>query len=265
MAKYTKKELIEIAKGPLGNQLSKYPLLFSISVNIIENPNDFKKSEFFNGTGSLIKLKNTYIGITCDHVLRKYDKIINAGKECLFAFGNLQIDPYKSLIDRSKKFDIAIFSLEGYELNKIQYEKNIGSEFINPSSWPPTKIKKNDLVILGGFPKIFRKEVSPFYFSMASLSIGPIPVTHTFESRVTCQFDREYWVYNKRNIDFDTTRTDDLGGLSGSPVFKYDQTSIDTFEFIGIVYEYKEMPFDILNIRHAEIINLDCTINSSFF
>lgn len=247
----------EIARGPLGKELSKYPILFATSVNIIEERTNLSKSALYNGTATLITLSGKHIAITCDHVLHKYDQIIGEGKNAQLQVGNLNLDPSISTIDRNSEVDISTLDLEPYNLDQISLDKNMGDRFITPFEWPPPKIMENDLIITGGFPRVFRKRVAPTEFLFASLSIGPVPVSRAYSDEITCRFEREYWVSDKNPFGIDINTLDDLGGLSGSPVFKYDQTQIRTFEFVGIVFEYCRIPFDLLKIRLASVLDLN--------
>jgi len=251
----------EIARGPLGKELSRYPVLFAASLAIIEEPTNLAKSILYNGTATLIKLRGKHIAITCDHVLQKYDQIIDSSKKAQLQIGNLNLDPLVSTIDRSSEMDIATLDLEPYNWAQISVDQKIGDKFITPFEWPPPQITENDLIITGGFPRVFRTHVAPTEFSFASLSIGPVPVSRTYRNEITCRLEREYWVSDKTPFGIDINTLDDFGGMSGSPVFKYDQDKIKTFEFIGIVFEYCRLPFDLLKIRLANVLDLNGKIS----
>jgi hypothetical protein len=244
----------ELASGPLGQQLAKYPLRFAAAVLISERPNiEHCTPKVNNGTVTLINFGNGPIAITCSHVIDGYRKRQQYNKNTTFQIGCLEIDPLRNLIDENAELDLATIDLKNHDLSKIHSGGEIGSCFLRPVAWPPNDIAEGDYVTFGGFPGTWSKQSLEFEFVFPSFS-SLCPVASVNEDYFVIQFERGYWV---ETSDYTATENwkdlHELGGLSGGPVFIHRSLH---FELVGIIQEFSKS-FDLTRVRKSKFIGED--------
>jgi len=169
--------------------------------------------------------------------------------------GNLKFDPVSQTISESERFDLATIAFTKKQAEKITSDGEIGSCFFEPHSWPPEKVKKGDFIAFGGFPAVWRQQLSAKEFLFDTFSSGASPISAVRDDYFVCQFERENWIK-----PFDPYKKDelhDLGGLSGAPVFI--QRGLP-WEFVGIVYEFSS-GYDLMYIRPSKLITSDGSIS----
>jgi hypothetical protein len=245
------KKAKELATGPLGQQLSKYPLRFAAAVLIGEKNKGIYEPTVNNGTVSLVDFGNGPIAITCSHVLDEYRKRLQGNESTFFHIGSLELDPLSSLIDESEDLDLATIDLSNENLNEIHEGGEIGSCMVQPPIWPPGNITEGDYVAFGGFPGLWKERPLDTELVFPSFSSGACRVAAVGSNYFVVQFEREYWVqsfaYDQREDLYD------LGGLSGGPVFINRDLY---FDFIGIIYQFSPA-FDLMRIRPSRLIRKD--------
>jgi hypothetical protein len=247
-------EAKRLAAGPLGEKISKFPLLFSKAAFLGERPAKHKSTQVSNGTVSLVDLGNGPIALTCFHVLKGYREMLEKYGEALFQIGNVELDPLSQIIDENEQLDLATIRLTSAQAKAINNEGEIGSCFFQPVSWPSPPIKEGEFVAFGGFPGRWRERKAFDELVFPSFSSGGCMVSSAAEDRFACQFEREYWI---KSFDIDK-REDlhDLGGMSGGPAF------IDRglyWDFAGVIYEFSS-GFDIMFLRPAYLFRKDGSI-----
>ena len=97
----------KLAAGPLGEALSKFPLLFAKVAFFGDRPSRNWPAKINNGTITLVDLGNGPLGLTCHHVLKEYRKVRDATPGVTFQIGNVEIDPLEQLIDENRRLDLA--------------------------------------------------------------------------------------------------------------------------------------------------------------
>lgn len=247
-------EAKKIAAGPLGREISKFPLRFAVAALFGQRPTSKCVSDVRNGTVCLVDLGCGPIAITCSHVLEEYKRKLEKNEQTIFQIGDLEVEPLKKLIDESKALDLATINLNGENLEKIANGEEIGACFFRPVRWPPNEIKEGDFVAFGGFPGRWRQQPVRGEIVFASFSIGACRVASVMEDHIVCQFEREYWVSSMNTRPGEELR--DLGGLSGAPVFILRDLY---WELIGIVYEFSP-EFDLMYARPTKFLKEDGTI-----
>jgi hypothetical protein len=240
---------------PFFDEISKYPVRFSTPVFFGESPYSSYSALLRNGTATLLKLQDKFLGVTCQHVLEGY-RCLKASQEIFFQIGPVRIDPEKHLISEDRNLDLAIFDLtqfigKGSDLNE--------AKFVHPTTWPPRKVSKEDVLCLSGFPGIWREQKDPGHVSFYSFSSGTGEVFSVRENEIVTRVQIEDCI---TQINFGKI-LGSLGGLSGGPVFAWRKTSILIAELIGFIYEYQES-LDLMLIRAAKVIRDDGTLYSSF-
>ena len=109
------KKAKELASGPLGQEMGKFPLRFAKPVFFGQKPSKGETIKVKNGTITFIKLEERPIGITCSHVVDEYRKISQDGN-CVFQIGHLEFDPLVRIIDQSPEMDLVTIDLEGLDV-----------------------------------------------------------------------------------------------------------------------------------------------------
>lgn len=249
------KKAKELTAGPLGQEMTKFPLRFAKPIFFGQAPNEKAYSYLNNGTVSLIDLGNGPIAITCFHVLSSYKKLNHDDPATIFQIGNLKIDPLPNIIDENEKLDMVTLSLNEGQIKELQSGAEIGSLVFRPSIWPPNEIKEGDFIAFGGFPGQWKHRLSQKEFSFGTYSSGGCQVVSVADDHFVCQFERDYWIKTLGIEGNENLR--DLGGLSGGPVFILRQLH---WEFVGIIYEFSEA-FELMFIRPARYINSTGMIN----
>ncbi len=142
-------------------------------------------------------------------------------------------------------------------VKELVINEDIGSEFFIPPRWPPEKIKTGEYVAFGGYPGKWRHYLSWNEIVFDSWSSGGSQISSVGEKHFVCQFEREFWVESFNIHGYDGLAFDELGGLSGGPVFIHRNIY---WELIGIIYEFSG-EFDLMYVRPASFIREDGTIN----
>jgi len=249
------KKAIELTAGPLGKEMTKFPLKFAEPVLFGLSPAHGVMSELHNGTASLVNFGNGPIAITCYHVLEPYKVAIRQNSGSIFQIGNLKFDPLAQIIDENESMDIVTISIEDNQLDELLYGGNKGKLIFEPYKWPPNEVKESDFVAFGGFPGEWREIMPRSEIAFDTYSSGGCRVASVADDHFVCQFEREYWV---KTLDFQGSENlRCLGGMSGGPVFILREFH---WEFVGIIYEFSET-FELMFIRPARLINSDGSIN----
>lgn len=255
--------LVEKAKkaaaGPLGKEMTKFPLKFASSIFFGHKPYATSRNSILNNaTATLVDFGRGPMAITCFHVLDVYRKELNEDNQMIFQIGNLKIDPLNKIIDECERLDLVTIDLKGENTQEIGDGGEISSCFFSPVSWPPQGIKNGDFVAFGGFPGRWRQHLSQKEVMFDSFSSGACAVASVREDTIVCQFEREYWVYSFNLRPGEELH--DIGGLSGAPVFIWRDLY---FELIGIIYQFSEA-YDLMYVRPSKFIRVDGTIIKDF-
>jgi len=253
---YNDPELIrrakDLAAGPLGDQLSKFPMRFAAGVFIGPTRRSLPLKPN-NGTATLLRLDGRPLAVTCAHVVRNFRERPPAS-EPGFWIGSLQIDPLERLLSHNSDLDLAVLDLTGLDLSAIS-DHEIGSSFVVPFEWPSQRVKVGDFICFGGFPGVWREHRHNDEVVFQSFSVGASEVTAVGEDYMVCQLDREYWVGSrgKRGLDLH-----EFGGMSGGPALIWRGLRAD---LAGFIYEYSDT-LDLLYIRSAHVLALDGSLAS---
>ena len=246
------------AAGPLGKEMTKFPLLFATAVSFKDLTGVNSVHTVNNGTVTLVDLGSGQMAITCSHVLDEYRKRLKDNDNFVFRIGNTVLNPLEYLIDESPELDLATIDLSEINIKEISLGKEIGTSFFRPEAWPPDDVNEGDFISFGGFPGKWKEQVSSGDLMFDSFSSGATEISSINDEYFICQFEREYWV---ESLDIKNGKElHELGGLSGGPVFLIrDNNGITYYEFVGIIYQFST-DYDLLYIRKAKFINKDGSI-----
>lgn len=250
----TIEEAKKIAAGPLGEEISKFPLLFAAAAVFGNRPSRTRPAKINNGTITLVDLGDGPIGITCQHVIEEYRKRRNLDPTVVFQIGNAEIDPLTQLIDSNSRNDLVTLRLTETQVKSIEFGGKIGSCVFQPKSWPAPPLTESDYIAFGGFPGRLRTLLSFDELEFPSWSSGASQVSSVSELQFVSHFERDYWVSS-----FGETHHMDLtalGGMSGGPAFINRGLYWD---FVGIVSEYHE-EYDAMVFASVRAVCRDGTI-----
>ncbi|MCB2189953.1 MAG: hypothetical protein KQI62_00215 [Deltaproteobacteria bacterium] len=252
------KEAKRLAAGPLGRELTKFPLRFAAAVTMGERPKLKHKAYINNGTAVLVKLDKRPIAITCSHIMEKYREKLEQDSNTVFQIGQAVINPQERLVDENRNIDLATIDMSGIEAHHVCMQTNLELNYYEPFSWPPAPVKPGDFVCVGGYPGAMRKQNTSDSLVFESFSAAGVQVPSVNDEYFMIQFEREFWVKNFGSDDYLTFNQ--LGGMSGCPVFiERSHGGIMNFDMVGIASEYQE-EYDLMRARHANLINWDGSI-----
>ena len=252
-------EEIEQAKvaigGPLGRELSAFPIRFAEPIYFGEPPSAGKTSYLRNGTATIIDLGDGPLAITCSHVLAEYRERLVLAPDTIFQIGNLKVDPLARIQSEDTGIDLAVLNLDGCDLEQMWQGKLVESNVFRPPRWPPRALEPGDFIAVGGFPAAWRDQVGRAGIVYDSFSLGATRVTAVYPDHFICQFEREYWIGPQK----DRLDIRELGGMSGGPAFIHRDLY---FEWVGVVYEFSS-EFDLLYLRPSHLLGSDGCIRTS--
>ena len=187
-------------------------------------------------------------GITNNHVLESYERHKDEKPDVFCQLGSAPFDPSENLIERSRRWDLATFSIPEHTL------AHWGRRLYVTPRWPPAPITDGEHVVFGGYPEE-RCTVGP----------GPFPATMmsdfvTFRQQphncspeqVSFHFDpaQVTWL---PNVDTPLHADANISGMSGGPCFRIVAAE-NRIELSGIVYE-GDYPKGIVWARHLCLIS----------
>jgi hypothetical protein len=245
----TPEEARRLAKGPLGDAMSSFPLRFAKAVFFGYGPGLQHQAKMRSATVSLLDLGHGPLAVTCHHVMEEYRAQVDNGQSRLFQIGNCRLDPLPQLILNDASRDVAVIALTAAQARLITGDGEIGSSFFEPATWPPEPVREGEFVAFGGFPGGWRSSDGVDTMTFSSFSHGASRVTVVRDTYFVSQFEREYWVNSFRTPDAPDLRR--FGGLSGGPAFVLRGLHYD---FVGLMYESSE-DYDLLYFRHASVID----------
>ncbi|MFO0701893.1 MAG: hypothetical protein U0236_21975 [Nitrospira sp.] len=201
-----------------------------------------------SGTFSFVNTGKRIIAVSAYHVYEQYlhDKAAGSSLKC--QFGGITVEPEKYVIDSDRNFDLVTFDLP------VVLATATGVTIHNSPSWPPTKLAKSDLVILGGYPGNRRLEKSQTLDSDFVSFIGRIAQSSDDHASLCLNIPNSHWPQGERLVE-----SPYLGGMSGGPVFRLITNPVESLEFAGVIYE-SHKTYELVFCRHASVIRSDGTL-----
>ena len=245
-----------IARGPLGDELTRFPIRFATSLLIWGDDGPKTPRDLFNGTATLLRIDQQTIAVTCQHVLSGFHKRRESKHRSSSQIGDLVVDLDAILISEDPALDLAVLDLSSFSVDEAVSKGPAGSGAFEPSRWPPAPVQENEPVFLGGFPGRLRRAIEPNEIISASFSAAGVPVASVSSTQFLVQFEREYWVGSSFDGPYDP-EFDDLGGLSGGPVFAQRGLA---FDLVGFIKEFSS-GFHVLYATPCEFISQDGSIS----
>lgn len=245
----------ELARGPLGEKLGKFPLLFSKAVLFGQRPSRTWLDGVGSGTMTFVDLGAGHFGITCQHVIACYRQMRESMEKVVFQIGGVEIDPLSQFIDEDPTIDLATIRLTTELARAIGSDGEIGSCVFRPSTWPPPVLKVGDYVAFGGFPATLKRVVSFDELVFRSWSNGATRISSVSDLGFKSKLNREYWVVPFGGGERQMTLKA-FGGMSGGPAFIHRGLYWD---LVGIVSMYNEAN-DEVSFASTRALRADGTI-----
>jgi hypothetical protein len=243
----TREQALELAAGPLGEEMARFPLRFCKPVFFGLPPRRGVPATVMNGTGTLLLSGKQHLILTCDHVISEYERLKAENTEHVFGVGNCSFDPSPQFIARDRALDYAVIKItEAQAAGVIGGSGGIGEAFLSLHEWPTAPARIDEFMTYGGFPAELQRVESEAEINFGTYSSGACRVSDAHGDYIACEFERAYWVQN-----FGEVEPEKIGGLSGGPVFKIrNQGGLTTYHFMGIIFQYHADP-ETLFIRSA--------------
>jgi len=201
-----------------------------------------------SGTMCVIRTPQAIIGITNDHVLTSYEKHKRETTDVFCQLGSAPFDPSANVIERSKRWDLATFSIPALTL------EHWGHRIYEAISWPPPPIAIGEHVVFGGWPED-RRTVAPGLFP-ATMTTDFVTLRQqphgSSPEHVSFHFDPSQvrWLPNVEvPLPVDAT----LSGISGGPCFRI-AASENRIELAGVIYE-GDYSRGVVWARHLSLIS----------
>lgn len=240
-------------RNSLFEQLARYPGQFAQPV-FFADPAAEGHAAFKNGSGFFVRLRERTVGVTCHHVLADYRKRRGSSLSPSFQFGRTRFEPEERLIAESRELDLAILDVSAL----VDARNGIESaSCIVPGTWPPGDLSSDDILALAGFPGIGRQHITPDYFRFHLLSVGTTEIASLGSTHLMTRIELEKCISSGVLPHV----TEDLGGMSGGPVFVWRKGLLVTAELVGVMYEYQSS-LDLMCVRRLNCIRPDGTLES---
>lgn len=230
--------------------MAKFPLRFCKPVFFGLPPRRGVPAAVMNGTGTLLRVRDNYFIITCDHVISEYERLKAEDDRHVFGVGNCSFDPTQQLIARDRTLDYAVIKITGQQAPRvIGGSGGIGEAFFPIHEWPLTSAAVGEFVAYGGFPAELQRVQSETEVNFGTYSSGACRISDSHGDYLACEFEREYWIQH-----FGEPEPEKIGGLSGGPVFVIrHRGGLMTYQFAGIIFQYHQDP-ETLYIRSAHVL-----------
>lgn len=198
---------------------------------------------FHNGTVCFVDTGSALLAVTAGHVLDRYIEDKKRCPDVICQLGSVCYEPEKHIIDIDLNLDLAIFSVSAVVI------AGAGCTASKSISWPPASVMVGDVILCGGYPGAIRKENElnadmPFQWFLGAATSS--------NENVVLQLELpECYV----PLDGSQLSNNDLGGMSGGPIFKYIQDSvIERIELVGFIYEFQPS-FGLMFARPAKFLS----------
>lgn len=242
----------------LAEVLTRYPMSFCTAC-FFGNPKH-AEGKVNNGTLSLLKYNGERYGITNYHVIAEYRRRLAEDSELQLYFGRTRVDLDSVLFDEDEDLDLCIFYLDEYAESDFAMDGEVPTQFFPVGDLHyVTKLASGDFILMGGYPGVWRVKLSALEYQFDTLSSGGTEVAEVTKKNIRCELKLDQCIVtSKHGRDF----PENIGGLSGGPVFHHSltQAGISKFEFVGVIYEHM-FEYDSVLIRPASFLDERMWIN----
>ena len=242
-----KDDAIKLLKGPYGREIANIARDYTSAIYWISP----KKQKINNGSIFFLDFGNGPFAVTADHVYQGYldSKADDPSTKC--QIGNIVFSPQERLIDRDTKIDVATFSVKNKE---IEIDKKT-VHMVDTRNWPPKPPEVGKGIFFAGYPGGYRtaqirKGVEVNFGTYFSVLVA----TSVKDNDIICQYERNEII--NMFVDSELPYPQNLGGLSGAPLWTLVQTNIFSWRLGGIIYQFSP-DFELLYARRPDCLLAD--------
>ena len=197
-----------------------------------------------NGTLTAVDTGEKTICVTAGHVYEQYVADAEEFDDIECQIGSVRVRLDEWLIAHDPAVDLATF-----EISSILVAGS-GIRVQAAHTWPPLNLREKDIVVLGGYPGIFRRERPGAVDSSFASFFAPVAQASEEHSAFQLNLRDSYWPDGSGGIP----ERSELGGMSGGPIFRYHSEPIELLELAGFIYE-ASTEFELIRGRHASTID----------
>jgi hypothetical protein len=188
-----------------------------------------EKGQFRNGTMTFVRTPSGIVlGVTNSHVADGIDTCMDRpGIVC--QVGGAYLNP-NQLIARHSSLDLATYCLSDVYLAGVG-RKHYATTL---KKWPPKRPGENDVIMLGGWPGIYREQLEGNFSFKFAWFAGK--VASSSEEKLGILLD----IANSKSLSDERIEANaELGGWSGGPVLRVTEVDgLERLELAAIIYEY---------------------------
>jgi len=162
--------------------IAKYAMSFAQPLFFGDSPAVAYSSRLNNATASLIKLKERYLAVTCQHVFHAYREAKAVRDATIFQIGRAAFPPLPCVLSESKSQDLVVLDVSTHVGEGKDLEP---SHFYDPGVWPPAAIGQHDLLAFAGFPGVWREQLAVGHLRFYSVTSGTAEVETAGEYHLT--------------------------------------------------------------------------------
>jgi hypothetical protein len=198
-----------------------------------------------NGTIVFVNTGARTFGITADHVVEQFFEDLRSKQLVQCQMGGITVDLENRIIDRDAALDLATIDVSDVIIG--------GSCAYSHAAirWPPEQLRENEVILLGGFPGKLREVQGSTISSPFESFIGRVSNASSQNATLALNFDSLIWSQNLA-----AKINEDIGGLSGGPVFRLVSESLERIELVGVIYQYLSSA-ELVLARHLSFVSAD--------
>jgi hypothetical protein len=129
-----------------------YSHAVSLVIWTSDEVNDSTAPNVLIASAGLVKFANKICAVTCDHVLKLYEKKRERNSRTCFQIGSVVCDPSALTLDRDQAFDLAILDVTSLPIDRLSNRTENSVQPVIPVRWPSDPLNEGDFIVLCGFP-----------------------------------------------------------------------------------------------------------------
>ncbi len=236
------------------HKMDAYLVRYAVPLTFGRRPHPKTVADDINvASGAAIDFVESQFLLTAAHVIAA---ALERLKEPLshFMAGPLELKLDPGTVQLCPELDVATVPLTPRDLSVLEAD---GLHIIRPPTWPPPSLRRDDPVVLAGFPGPWRRQLSWDELDFRSFTM--LALVHEIrEDEFVCQIDREFLV-ERRILPQEELPPLDLRGLSGGPTLlvRNNDRELIAPQLCGIVKEGWNLGDGNVIVKYARLDCLD--------
>ena len=199
-------------------------------------------NQIIGGTICFVHTGDRLLGITAAHVHTEYLRRRKENHDISGQIGGHSFDPEARIVDISESVDLVTYEISEIQVNAARADVH------HAPMWPPV-VDNQDAYILGGW-----------LWSLCGE--GNSTVTHSFFNIIAClsrisDQNLSVLTYTSKSIPWGRNALPPgtkLGGMSGGPLYRINESGLSFITLVGIIYEYQPS-YEIILARPLSLID----------